>query len=518
MNILIVDDEVFTVRAIQTTLDWEGLGIQKVFSAYNAARARDIILENKIDLMLCDIEMPREDGLSLVAWLREQGYTMEVIFLTCHSEFEYARRALKLHVFDYVVKPVDFDALAKVVINAMEKLEAERQKEIKTQMGEYWMENKQVVEQRFWQSLLMPAEQKSPEEMEQDANKQNIDFDKDKVYRLILISVKKIRTLLDNWNDELLIFTLQNLAKELILQDLYSNRTMEARDKFLIISEAANADEIRRLCENYVAVCKKYVGTSVFCYVSNGIFCEEFAQSYDSLCMVEKNDVAGSEEIVFDSGLGLTAGDADLSVPEPMKELLYRGDKDGFLEMYRGFIRDAAAGHRLNYNSLKNVQQDLLQCFFVCMERNHIQAHQVGRLTQESAEAVEQMNQWVERCLDVLFQNRPEGSATTTELVVEKIKSYVLDHLGEELTRESIARQVNLSPDYMAKIFKSEVHTTLSQYIIDERMEKAVLLMRTTRLNVSQIAAEVGCDNFSYFTKLFKKHTGLTPREYRMKN
>ena len=105
MNILIVDDEVFTVRAIQTTLDWEGLGIQKVFSAYNAARARDIISENKIDLMLCDIEMPREDGLSLVAWLREQGYTMEVIFLTCHSEFEYARRALKLHVFDYVVKP-----------------------------------------------------------------------------------------------------------------------------------------------------------------------------------------------------------------------------------------------------------------------------------------------------------------------------------------------------------------------------------------------------------------------------
>ena len=516
MNILIVDDEVFTVRAIQTTLDWESLGIHKAFSAYNAAKAREIIETQKIDLMICDIEMPREDGLSLVSWLREQGYTMEILFLTCHSEFEYARQALKLKVFDYVVKPVDFDELEKAVKSAVKKLEDERQKEIKTQMGEYWMENKQVVEQRFWQSLLTPAEQKSPEAMELDAKKQNIEFDKDKVYRLILISVKKIRTLLDNWNDELLIFTLQNLAKELILKDLYSNRTMEARDKFLIISETTEAGEIRRLCEDYAAVCKKYVGTSVFCYVSNSIFCEEFAQSYESLCMVEKNDVAGTEEIVFDSGLGVSGGNFELSVPESMKELLYRGDKDGFLKMYRSFIQDAAASRRLNYNSLKNVQQDLLQCFLVYMERNHLHAHEVRWLSQESAESVEQMNRWVERSLDTLFINDGETPATPTELVVEKIKTYVLGHLGEELTRESIAGQVNLSPDYMSKIFKSETGVTLSQYIIDERMEKAVLLMRTTRLNVSQIALEVGCDNFSYFTKLFKKHTGQTPREYRL--
>lgn len=538
MNILIVDDEVFTVRAIQTTLAWESLGIEKAFSAYNAAKAREIILQEKIDLMICDIEMPREDGLSLVTWLRDQGYVMEVIFLTCHSEFEYARRALKLQVFDYVVKPVDFAELQKVVGNAVDRIEEERQKDIKTQMGEYWMENKQVVEQRFWQSLLTDGASKSPEEIEKDAHKQNIRFDKDTVYRLILVSVKKIRTLLDNWNDELLLFTMQNLAREIILEDLYSNRTIEAGDKFLIISETCDEASIRQLCTDFAAVCKKYVGTSVYCYVSNGVFCEEFPQTWEALCQVEKNDVTGNAEIVFVTGGGRavessqnpvadidahpaadisTPDDSDLLLPDSMKELLYRGDRGGFLTLYRAFIHKTAASGRLNYNVLNNIQQDLLQYFFVYMERRSVRAHKISWLNSESVTTVAQLDRWVEKCLDTLMSDTGEKTAGSTELMVRKIKEYVLAHLDEELTRENIAAQVNLSPDYMSKVFKTEMNTTLSQYIIDERMEKAVLLMRTTRLNVSRIAMEVGYGNFSYFTKLFKKHTGLTPREYRLK-
>ena len=158
-----------------------------------------------------------------------------------------------------------------------------------------------------------------------------------------------------------------------------------------------------------------------------------------------------------------------------------------------------------------------MQCFFVYMERRSLQAHKIHWLNSERAATVEQMDRWVQKCLDALMTDAGENTAGSTELVVRKIKEYVLAHLGEELTRENIAAQVNLSPDYMSKVFKTEMNTTLSQYIIDERMEKAVLLMRTTRLNVSRIAMEVGYGNFSYFTKLFKKHTGLTPREYRLK-
>ena len=64
MKLLIVDDEIFTVRAIQTTIDWAKTGVDQTFSAYNAAKAREILMNETIDLMICDIEMPREDAVS----------------------------------------------------------------------------------------------------------------------------------------------------------------------------------------------------------------------------------------------------------------------------------------------------------------------------------------------------------------------------------------------------------------------------------------------------------------------
>ena len=527
MNILIVDDEVFTVRAIQTTLNWEKLGIDRVFSAYNAAKAREIIGSERIDLMICDIEMPKEDGLSLVTWLREQEksgmhptvkerYMMEVIFLTCHSEFEYARKALKLQVFDYVVKPVNFEEMEKTIEKAVDKIRAGQQKELKTQMGEYWLENKKVVEERFWKELLCPEKPVFPEEIEQSARMQNIDFDKDRVYRLVLISIKKIKTMLEQWNDDLLLFTMQNIAKELILKDLYSNRTLLTDDRFVIIAEDEGEPAIRALCEEYVTVCKRFMGTSVFCYISNGVFCEEFSQTYNSLCQLEKNDVAGSEEIVFDNGSSMVGMASDITLPDALKESLFRDDGDGFMAQYHHFIDNAVSSQLLNYTTLKNIQQDLLQCFFVYMERKRVLAHEVSWFNSENVESVEQLNRWVKGCVDILFRGDIKLPLSSNEMMIGRIKSYILEHLGEDINRESIAAQVNLSPDYMAKIFKSVTGKTLSQFIIDERMEKAVLLMRTTRLNISQIAVEVGCANFSYFSKLFKKHTGMTPREYRL--
>lgn len=515
MNVLIVDDEVFTVRAIQTTLDWESFGIDRTFSAYNAAKAREIIREESIDLMICDIEMPKEDGLSLVSWIRENGFSMEVIFLTCHSEFEYARKALKLQVFDYVVKPVDFDEMGKTVAKAVEKIRQDRQEDLKTRMGEYVLENRKLMEERFWQELLWSKKQSSPEEIEENARHQGIAFDKDHVYRLILVSVKKIKILLRHWKDDLILFTMDNLAKEIILQDLEASRTLRMGDFIVIIMGDSKDEDVEALCRKYTQVCGKFLGISVFCYISNRVFCEELGAAYESLVRTEKDDVAGTEEIVWIDQRTDGGKPSDIEIPEDLKECLIHDDREGFWEKYSSFMGWAVENHLLDYSTMKNILQDILQMFFVYMERHHIHAHRMSLPNFENVETVEQMNQWVKSCLDLLLTHQPEEKLSYNELVIEKVKNYILNHLGEPLSRDSIAGQVNLSPDYMSKIFKNITGKNLSQYIVDERMEKAVLLMRTSRLNVSQIAAQVGCDNFSYFSKLFKKHTGVTPREYR---
>ena len=99
--------------------------------------------------------------------------------------------------------------------------------------------------------------------------------------------------------------------------------------------------------------------------------------------------------------------------------------------------------------------------------------------------------------------------------MVERTKSYVCTHLSEPLDRDILSETVNLSPDYVSRVFKNETGENLSQFIANQRMEKAVFLMETTDFNISRIAQEVGCDNFSYFSKLFKKYTGVSPRVWR---
>jgi len=116
---LIVDDEIYAIEGIKAAVDWTELGIHELFTAFNAQQARDSLMCDPVDIVLCDIEMPEESGLDLLSWMRSQGMEAEVIFLTCHEDFKYAREAIRLRSFDYLVKPVDPAELREVVARAM---------------------------------------------------------------------------------------------------------------------------------------------------------------------------------------------------------------------------------------------------------------------------------------------------------------------------------------------------------------------------------------------------------------
>ncbi len=107
MNILIVDDDRPTVEVIAGTMNWEKLGITRVFTAFNVPAAKRIIAENDIAIVISDIEMPRETGLELLAWYREQGYSGQFLLLTCHERFDFAQIAVKYQASDYLLKPFD---------------------------------------------------------------------------------------------------------------------------------------------------------------------------------------------------------------------------------------------------------------------------------------------------------------------------------------------------------------------------------------------------------------------------
>ena len=122
MNLLIVDDEYYIVKGIDSLINREKLGIDAVFTAYSVQQAKRILEKEKIDILLTDIEMPHENGLDLIEWILSKNYPIVPLILTGHQRFDYAHKALGLHCFGYILKPVDKRTLEKELGKAIESL------------------------------------------------------------------------------------------------------------------------------------------------------------------------------------------------------------------------------------------------------------------------------------------------------------------------------------------------------------------------------------------------------------
>ena len=123
-NALIVDDEPRSVDAVESNIDWRKCGIREVYKAMNMESAISIIKKSKIDILICDIEMPNGSGLNLLDWIRDNKYDINCIFVTCHPEFDYMRKAIQLKCYDYVLKPIDYSELFRIITMLVKKLEA----------------------------------------------------------------------------------------------------------------------------------------------------------------------------------------------------------------------------------------------------------------------------------------------------------------------------------------------------------------------------------------------------------
>ena len=123
MKLLLVDDELTMIQIMEKAIDWKKEGIQKIFVAYNADEARDILASSEIDIMICDIEMPGESGLELIKWMQDMYPEVICIILTGYPDFNYARSAISLGVYQYLLKPVAFEELESVVRSAIERAE-----------------------------------------------------------------------------------------------------------------------------------------------------------------------------------------------------------------------------------------------------------------------------------------------------------------------------------------------------------------------------------------------------------
>lgn len=127
LKVLVIDDEMFVRKGIVMETDWAALGCEVVAEAANGEEGIEAVHKYHPDLIISDIRMPKLDGIGMLRALREEGSKVQVIFLTAYSEFEYAREALKLVAFDYLLKPFEDGELEAVVMKIRKQIEEQKE-------------------------------------------------------------------------------------------------------------------------------------------------------------------------------------------------------------------------------------------------------------------------------------------------------------------------------------------------------------------------------------------------------
>ena len=130
MTVLIVDDQPDVVNGEKQGVNWEKIGVQTILTAYSVPEAEKLLLEKKVDVLLCDIEMPPRNGLELLNLIREKKMETRCIFLSAHAEFIYAQEAIRLGGFDYILQPAPYSEIENAVSRAMQDI---REKEPEVQ-------------------------------------------------------------------------------------------------------------------------------------------------------------------------------------------------------------------------------------------------------------------------------------------------------------------------------------------------------------------------------------------------
>lgn len=308
MNLLIVDDEPAIILIIRKAINWEYTEIDRVFSANNISRAKDIFNEHTIDILLCDIEMSQENGLDLLRWVNGQPGITEKLLLTSHKNFDYAQSAISLDVSEYILKPVSYKQLQEILKAAGQRVRERRRKKHLELYGEY-VENQKNPIQSFFELLIREDVFSVPGQIEEVIGKQQLPISPQSVYTLVYFSGTDRRYIEDLGRRS--YFYLQNIAAELCPE---ASTVSVEKDILFIMSNQLTEGRLQAVCRNYMQKIQEILKYNISAYIARGVDLVSFSKTTDELICMSQYYHSLPQEIFYHE-------DYDLMEPVPMSIL-----------------------------------------------------------------------------------------------------------------------------------------------------------------------------------------------------
>ncbi|MCM3784838.1 response regulator [Neobacillus mesonae] len=530
MNVLLVDDDYFVVAALEQKIDWDALSIHQVFTAYNIAQAREIFIKHEVEILICDIEMPQGSGLELLAWIREEQYPVQTIFLTNYADFNYAQKAIELQSFDYFLKPIAFDKLTLILSKAIYKAKEQRINQAAIQEGVLWQKNQRKIVEHFWRQLIMEKKTAPGSASLAEAIKeQSLPYDLSDIFVPLFISIYPHDQSLGKEDKDLFNYAFHNVLTELFQHPSHTVETvLEVKDNHYLTmlkwNSAPDQALIESACSSFIQKANRFLKCDASCCIGTSSALSEVHQGIRDLLRMNEDVIKHRNQTLYLEHYSRIEENSAYHGPDltRLEHWLSKDDPESFLREAKSCLQSLLSneqGRLLNTSVLSLFRLDMIQLVYSYLKTKEIQAHKLytgktnDQLYVHSLYSVEDMEKYIDYLVTTAAKYR--HYAAQQDSVVEEIKQHIQKHCGEELTRNSLAEIVYLNPDYLARIFKKETGIPLGAYIIQVRINTARLLLENTSLSVYTIAGKVGYSNYPYFSKLFKQDVGCTPSEYR---
>ena len=540
-RILLVDDEPLILAGIASMMKWEEYNCTVVGKATNGNQALEKMKEIQPDIVITDIKMPAMNGLDFMEKCREQGYQAEFLLLTNLEEFSLVQKALRLGALDYLVKiEITPEVLGESLKKAVSVCREKKAMEEHVVVQEVLQRNAEETTRAFFTEIM----EKRKGECGELQKKWRADVES---LGLEELYVNPVLWWIRPYKQEEHIFqkTEESAQKETMeyassllkqfmdrISDVYCIINWERRGFLVVFPKEKMPGNLKNAGKKILHIFRDYFGMQALVAVStpaNNIWdgirdaadeirdMEEYYY-YHSQCSVldagdfEQNELQDrhSRHNVFDISFLKKDLKQALMVQDRQKveqvfsevaELFseYKPAKeqviDACMNLYYFFFDYAESGKKDEAKEFpypSEIVERLGQCFTL----------------EENVSWLKDLGRWISSTMETL-----EGGSKTEQLV-NAAKKYVQKNYKEKLTLAMISSDIGISQGYLSSVFKKTTGSNLNDYVNHVKIEKAKDLLGMHEYMMYEISDMLGFENPYYFSKVFKRITGMTPSDY----
>lgn len=483
------------------------------------------------DIVITDIKMPIEDGLSLSQKIREAYPYMKVIILSGYDDFEYARKALKIGISEYLLKPVNADELLATVIQQRDKINQERTllKE-KVFQREVLEENYSFIKDKLLNKLVSGS---SCKEGDQDAVLEklaqfNLTFPGPN-YKIFLVTVDDFMLLSKDCDEDEKeeIVSKIRIAMENVFAPSYQSVVFPDQGyHFILILNYAQISELyEKECVRKLASDIEELGYRITVSVSleKSEIKNLFIAYQEAVCALRSRPylpqsamIKFKPEMKKIKGIFLEIKEEEKLLIQSIKKYDGKTAKETILKIF-----EEAELCQENFQKLKTTCVRLMMITISNLEEMSISPDTLCGGDSNMLEEIEKYNtfQSLKKSMEHFFDMTGEllinAEGEKYNAVVRKSLQFIESNYESEIRIENIVKELYITPNYFSQVFKLQTGMNFSDYLNKFRVEKAKSLLKELELKIYQVAEKSGYQNYKYFNHVFNKYAGCSPKEYR---